>query len=48
MPAIQQPVGQVRLTNVAIVRLKKGKRRFEVAAYPNKVCAELGTEQHQF
>ena len=28
---------QVRLTNVAVVRLKKGGKRFEVAAYKNKV-----------
>ena len=28
---------QVRLTNVAIVRLKKAGKRFEVAAYKNKV-----------
>ena len=34
---IGQPVGQVRLTNVAIVRLKKAGKRFEVAAYKNKV-----------
>ncbi|GAX74278.1 hypothetical protein CEUSTIGMA_g1727.t1 [Chlamydomonas eustigma] len=32
-----QPVGQKRLTNVAIVRLKKGGYRFEIAAYQNKV-----------
>jgi ribosome maturation protein SDO1 len=31
------PTNQVRLTNVAIVRLKKGGQRFEVAAYPNTV-----------
>lgn len=34
---VSQPVGQVRLTNVAIVRLKKNGKRFEVAAYKNKV-----------
>eukprot|EP00033_Pygsuia_biforma_P003670 GCRY01004020.1.p1 GENE.GCRY01004020.1~~GCRY01004020.1.p1 ORF type:complete len:272 (+),score=37.96 GCRY01004020.1:37-816(+) len=33
------PVNQIRLTNVAIVRLKKGGKRFEVAAYPNKVLS---------
>ncbi|CAG9466910.1 unnamed protein product [Pedinophyceae sp. YPF-701] len=32
-----QPVGQKRLTNVAIVRMKKGGKRFEVACYKNKV-----------
>eukprot|EP01119_Soliformovum_irregulare_P004052 TRINITY_DN15067_c0_g1_i1.p1 TRINITY_DN15067_c0_g1~~TRINITY_DN15067_c0_g1_i1.p1 ORF type:complete len:252 (+),score=91.31 TRINITY_DN15067_c0_g1_i1:89-844(+) len=31
------PVNQVRLTNVSIVRLKKGGKRFELACYPNKV-----------
>lgn len=30
-------VKQVKLTNVAIVRLKKGGKRFELACYPNKV-----------
>ncbi|XP_060564744.1 ribosome maturation protein SBDS-like [Ruditapes philippinarum] len=34
---VKQPVGQKRLTNVAIVRLKKGGKRFEIASYPNKV-----------
>ncbi|TPX67936.1 hypothetical protein SpCBS45565_g03458 [Spizellomyces sp. 'palustris'] len=31
------PVNQVRLTNVSVVRLKKGGKRFEVACYKNKV-----------
>lgn len=30
-------VNQVRLTNVAIVRMKRHGKRFEVAAYKNKV-----------
>ena len=30
-------MNQVRLTNVAIVRLNRGGKRFEVAAYRNKV-----------
>lgn len=34
-----QPVGQKRLTNICIVRLKKGGKRFEVAAYRNTVIA---------
>ncbi|EIN13151.1 Shwachman-Bodian-diamond syndrome protein [Punctularia strigosozonata HHB-11173 SS5] len=34
---IQQPVGQIKLTNVSIVRLKKGGKRFEIACYKNKV-----------
>jgi len=29
--------GQKRLTNVAVVRMKKGGQRFEVACYRNKV-----------
>uniref|UniRef100_A0A0B7B1L1 Ribosome maturation protein SDO1/SBDS N-terminal domain-containing protein n=1 Tax=Arion vulgaris TaxID=1028688 RepID=A0A0B7B1L1_9EUPU len=36
---IVQPTGQKRLTNVAIVRLKKGGKRFEIACYPNKVTS---------
>mmetsp|Transcript_22315 Transcript_22315/g.51095 ORF Transcript_22315/g.51095 Transcript_22315/m.51095 type:complete len:357 (-) Transcript_22315:164-1234(-) len=32
-----QPVGQKRLTNVAIVRLKTHGKRFEIACYRNKV-----------
>lgn len=34
---LKQPVTQKRLTNVAIVRLKAHGKRFEVAAYKNKV-----------
>jgi len=34
---INQAVGQVRLTNVAIVRLKLKKKRYEIACYKNKV-----------
>jgi ribosome maturation protein SDO1 len=29
--------GQKRLTNIAVVRLKKAGKRFEVACYRNKV-----------
>lgn len=39
LPANGLPLAQVRLTNVAVVRLKKGGQRFEVAAYPNTVEA---------
>lgn len=41
MPAqqINQPSNQIRLTNVSLVRLKKGKKRFEVPAYKNVVAA---------
>jgi len=37
MAKIFTPTNQVRLTNVSIVRLKKGGFRFEIACYPNKV-----------
>ena len=33
-----QPVGQKRLTNIAVVRVTKGGKRFEIACYCNKVC----------
>lgn len=33
------PVNQVRLTNVAIVRLKRKGKRFEIACYKNKVIS---------
>lgn len=32
-----QPSNQIRLTNVSMVRLKKGKKRFEIPAYKNTV-----------
>ncbi|KAI9281822.1 SBDS protein C-terminal domain-containing protein [Sporodiniella umbellata] len=34
---IQQPNSQIKLTNVSIVRLRKGGKRFELACYKNKV-----------
>ncbi|GFR52568.1 hypothetical protein Agub_g15160, partial [Astrephomene gubernaculifera] len=37
MSRVFQPVGQKRLTNIAVVRLKKGGERFEIACYKNKV-----------
>ncbi|KXN89806.1 Ribosome maturation protein sdo1 [Leucoagaricus sp. SymC.cos] len=37
MPVINQPSNQIKLTNVSIVRLKKGGKRFEIACYKNKV-----------
>eukprot|EP00898_Chlorokybus_atmophyticus_P003340 jgi/Chlat1/4006/Chrsp26S04072 len=36
---VTQPIGQKRLTNVAVVRLKKAGMRFEIAAYKNKVLS---------
>lgn len=37
--SIFTPVNQVRLTNVAVVRMKKGGKRFEIACYKNKVMS---------
>ncbi len=37
MGKINQPNTQIRLTNVSLVRMKKGKKRFEIACYQNKV-----------
>ncbi|KAL1800250.1 hypothetical protein ACET3X_000592 [Alternaria dauci] len=34
---INQPSNQIKLTNVSLVRMKKGKKRFEIACYKNKV-----------
>ncbi|KAI9218922.1 SBDS protein C-terminal domain-containing protein [Blastocladiella britannica] len=37
MPKIFTPSNQVKLTNVSIVRFKRGGKRFEIACYKNKV-----------
>ncbi|ORZ34056.1 SBDS protein C-terminal domain-domain-containing protein [Catenaria anguillulae PL171] len=37
MPKIFSPSNQVKLTNVSVVRLKRGGKRFEIACYKNKV-----------
>lgn len=37
--SLKQPVNQVRLTNVAVVRLKRRGKRFELACYKNKVVS---------
>ncbi|KAJ3387695.1 hypothetical protein HDU92_001824 [Lobulomyces angularis] len=34
---ISTPLNQIKLTNVSVVRLKKGGKRFEIACYKNKV-----------
>lgn len=34
---LKQPVSVVNYTNVAIVKLKIGKKRYELACYKNKV-----------
>ncbi len=36
---IKTPTNQQRLTNVAIVRMKKCGQRFEIACYKNKVVS---------
>lgn len=37
--AVKQPIGQKRLTNIAVVRIRKNGKRFEVACYKNKVIS---------
>lgn len=37
--SLKQPITQVRLTNVAVVRLKRRGKRFELACYKNKVMS---------
>lgn len=37
--SLKQPISQVRLTNVAVVRLKRKGKRFEIACYKNKVLS---------
>lgn len=39
MAKIFTPQNRIQLTNVAIVRLKKGGNRFEIACYKNKVVS---------
>eukprot|EP00897_Mesotaenium_endlicherianum_P006064 jgi/Mesen1/5486/ME000276S04608 len=37
--AVKQPIGQKRLTNIAVVKYKKHGLKFEVACYKNKVIS---------
>lgn len=37
MPTLHGLAGQKRLTNIAVVRMKKHGKRFEIACYKNKV-----------
>jgi len=39
MSMIFTPTNQIRLTNVAVVRMKKAGKRFEIACYKNKVVS---------
>ncbi|KAK4631254.1 Ribosome maturation protein SBDS [Fulvia fulva] len=41
MPSAQinQPSNQIKLTNVSLVRMKKGKKRYEIACYKNTVTS---------
>lgn len=42
---INQPSNRISLTNISLVRLKKGKKRFELACYKNKLLEyRSGTE----
>ncbi|KAK4538572.1 hypothetical protein CDCA_CDCA18G4597 [Cyanidium caldarium] len=34
-----QPTGQKRLTNVSVIRYKRGRKRFEIACYPSTVLS---------
>ena len=36
---LKQPQGVKILTNISVVRLMKGEKRFEIACYPNTVTA---------
>ncbi|KAK4919370.1 hypothetical protein LTR66_016798 [Elasticomyces elasticus] len=42
---INQPANQIKLTNVSIVRYKKGKKRFELACYKNKLLEYRNGEE---
>ena len=37
--AIFTPSNQMKLTNVAVVKMKRGGKRFEIACYKNKVMS---------
>lgn len=39
MSKIFTPTNQIRLTNIAVVRMKKSGKRFEIACYKNKVVS---------
>ncbi|CAL9093714.1 unnamed protein product [Musa textilis] len=39
LKSLVQPIGQKRLTGIAIVRLKKHGVRFEIACYNNKLLS---------
>lgn len=46
MGMINQPSNQIKFTNVSVVRIKKGKKRFELACYKNKLLEyRSGTEK---
>ncbi|UYV68176.1 SBDS [Cordylochernes scorpioides] len=45
MSSIFTPVNQKCLTNVAVVRMKKGGKRFEIACYKNKVISWRNKEE---
>jgi ribosome maturation protein SDO1 len=37
MARVIEPQGQKLHTNIAVVRLTRAKKKFEIACYPNKV-----------
>jgi len=37
--SLKLPQGQKLLTNVSVVRMKKGKEKYEMATYPNTIIA---------
>ncbi|XP_066587875.1 ribosome maturation protein SBDS [Prorops nasuta] len=39
MSTIFTPINQIRLTNIAVVRVKKAGKRYEIACYRNKVIS---------
>lgn len=46
MGLINQPSNQIKLTNVSVIRYKRSGKRFELAAYKNKVLEwRAGTEK---
>lgn len=46
MGLINQPSNQIKLTNVSVIRYKRAGKRFELAAYKNKVLEwRAGTEK---
>lgn len=43
---IKTPQNVKLLTNVQVVRLKKGNQKFEIACYPNKIADWRSKREH--